>query len=307
MDFIAIDFETADETRYSPCQLGITTVRCGKVIENKKWNIKPACWPDFNPFNISVHGIEPDQVANAPTFPDLWPEIAPYFQDTTIIAHNAAFDVDVLRQTLDYHRMPMPSFDFVCSYCISKQAWPHFGAYSLPLLCNRLDIKLTTHHDAQADSLAAAQIFQKIVDQYHITGLPSVALNFKIRIGTLSETLYIASNTVRQYDNKKRDMSRFVPTLGKEDTESVFYGQNVVFTGKLSSMQRELALQTIVDIGGYVSETLTTSTNFLVVGQQDTAIVGISGMSGKQKKAISFAEKGHPIEVVSEQFFLNNI
>jgi NAD-dependent DNA ligase len=90
----------------------------------------------------------------------------------------------------------------------------------------------------------------------------------------------------------------------KHNTESIFYGRTVVFTGALSSMVRAEAQQTIADIGGTLGNGVTKETDFLVVGQQDYRVVGEDGMSSKQKKAISLIEKGSSLEILSEDDFL---
>ena len=77
MDFITIDFETAGVGRDTPCELGLTFVENGKIVETKSWLIKPHCWPEFNEFTVRIHGIQPDDVAVAPEFIELWEEVYP--------------------------------------------------------------------------------------------------------------------------------------------------------------------------------------------------------------------------------------
>lgn len=72
-------------------------------------------------------------------------------------------------------------------------------------------------------------------------------------------------------------------------------------------MLRKDAMQIIADIGGIPENDITFRTNFLVVGQQDFRIVGESGLSGKQKKALQFLKKGQQIEIISEYDFIQNI
>ena len=69
MQFLALDFETATPAMDSPCELGIAVVRDGVVSEVRNWLIKPPQWPHFSPFNMAVHGIRPEEVADAPTWP----------------------------------------------------------------------------------------------------------------------------------------------------------------------------------------------------------------------------------------------
>ncbi len=52
---------------------------------------------------------------------------------------------------------------------------------------------------------------------------------------------------------------------------------------------------------------VTRTTNILVVGQQDYRIVGEEGMSKKQKKAMELIIKGQDLEIMSESEFLKII
>ena len=63
----------------------------------------------------------------------------------------------------------------------------------------------------------------------------------------------------------------------------------------------------VKNIGGVPTNSVTSDTDVLVVGQQDYRVVGADGMSSKQKKALSFLEKGHNIEILSETEFINRI
>ena len=87
------------------------------------------------------------------------------------------------------------------------------------------------------------------------------------------------------------------------DEENPFYNKEVVFTGTMARPRHDL-MQMVMDIGGRTKDSLTRSTDFLVVGQQDFRIVGEEGMSGKQKKAMEMIAKGSPLQVLSEAEFL---
>ena len=49
-------------------------------------------------------------VKEAKEFNELWPELKPYFTNTFIVAHNASFDISVLRATLDAYHIPLSLF-----------------------------------------------------------------------------------------------------------------------------------------------------------------------------------------------------
>ena len=91
------------------------------------------------------------------------------------------------------------------------------------------------------------------------------------------------------------------------DEANYFYGKNVCFTVTCMYGVRKELLQKIKDVGGIPSDSVTKKTEVLVVGQQDYRVVGDSGMSNKQKKAIQLLEKGQDIEILSETEFLSRI
>ena len=121
-DFIAIDFETANEQRDSACQIGITTVKNNQIHEVKSWLINPV--QSFNYFNTMIHGITEEMVQDQPTFKDIWPEIAPYFgndeEGSIIVAHNATFDINVLLCMLERYKINIPKGIFLCSLAIAR-------------------------------------------------------------------------------------------------------------------------------------------------------------------------------------------
>ena len=66
-------------------------------------------------------------------------------------------------------------------------------------------------------------------------------------------------------------------------------------------------MQKVKDVGGIPTDSVTKKTDVLVVGQQDYRVVGDSGMSNKQKKAMDLLAKGQDIEILSEAEFLSRI
>jgi DNA polymerase-3 subunit epsilon len=157
MNFIAIDFETATHERNSACELGICVVENAKIVETKTWLIKPPCFPYFNPHNINVHGIYPQDVANAPTFDEIWSEVEELLYGNLMIAHNAAFDAGVLRSCLDYYGIFKPKTKYLCSIQLAKKSWTNLESYGLKNLANHHQIKFN-HHRAGADAEVCAKL-----------------------------------------------------------------------------------------------------------------------------------------------------
>ncbi|WP_242928288.1 3'-5' exonuclease [Pontibacter vulgaris] len=164
MDFIALDFETATPQRDSPCEIGITVVKDTQIVETRSWLIKPLYYPHFNHFNVAVHGIKPTDVKDQPDFRELWPVLQPYLEGQFLIAHNASFDMSVLRKTLATYSIPLPEARYSCSLKFSKNIWKGMTKYDLKTLCNmhRIDFQ---HHRAASDAHACAALSLKAIEQ----------------------------------------------------------------------------------------------------------------------------------------------
>ncbi len=76
INFVAIDFETATSERSSVCEIGLSFVENGKIIDTRSWFVKPE---DnlYDEFNILIHGITPEDTKNSPEFFVVWKEILP--------------------------------------------------------------------------------------------------------------------------------------------------------------------------------------------------------------------------------------
>ncbi|HOY17138.1 MAG TPA: exonuclease domain-containing protein [Haliscomenobacter sp.] len=302
MNFITIDFETATSQRDSPCELGLTFVENWEVIDTKSWLIKPAYYPDFDFFNILIHGINPEDVANEPEFDEIWEEVRPLIEGKFLIAHNAGFDFSVLRKTLDIYELEYPTLDYSCSYIFSKKVWEGLPSYDLKTLCyfNKIDLN---HHRAAADSRATAEL---TIKAFQLAGVTSKD-EFPEKLGTIVGKLFSGGYKPSETKNNSTDLTKIVGDPKKHNPESIFYGKTVVFTGTLSSMVRANAQQLIADIGGCLGNNVTKDTDFLIVGHQDYRVVGEDGMSNKQEKAVKLIEKGAQLEIISEADFLRNI
>jgi DNA polymerase-3 subunit epsilon len=92
--FVAIDFETADRGRDSACAVGLIRVENYQIVQRLHCLIQPP----RRRFEFShIHGITWSDVAQKPTFGELWFNLTPLLQDADFIAaHNALFDKNVL-------------------------------------------------------------------------------------------------------------------------------------------------------------------------------------------------------------------
>lgn len=183
MDFTAIDFETATSGFASICSMGICVVEGGRVVEKRDFLIKPEPF-EFNKYNIMIHGITPDMVADKGTFDCYWEEIKPYLENKIIVAHNAQFDIGALRAACDTFQIAYPSFSYICTVKLSQKAYPELPCHKLNVLCDELGISFN-HHVALDDAYACAAVLQNILDDFGLDSLDEIESKFEIGIGKL--------------------------------------------------------------------------------------------------------------------------
>jgi DNA polymerase-3 subunit epsilon len=166
--FLAIDFETANCYRDSACAVGLVRVEEGKITQQVVHLIRPP-YRDFR--FTSIHGISWSDVAEAPTFVELWPRIAPLFEGVEVLAaHNASFDRSVLRACCEAAGIEVPKLDFTCTMKLARAQW-NLRPTKLSDVARHLDIELD-HHEALSDALACAKIMLAI---RHESGAPKTA------------------------------------------------------------------------------------------------------------------------------------
>ena len=123
MNFTAIDFETATSSRNSACSVAVVEVKDGKLFDSYYALIRP---PElkFNYFNIQIHGIHPEDVKDAPDFAGIWPELKKRLEGRIVVAHNAQFDMSVLKYSLLENDLSIPKFSYCCTVKIARKVWP---------------------------------------------------------------------------------------------------------------------------------------------------------------------------------------
>lgn len=186
LDFTAIDFETANPNRASACSVGLVKVRNGQIVHAADTLIRPpAQFSEFSGFNTKVHGITAAMVATAPSWRQVAGWIRGYAGDDLLVAHNASFDMSVLRQACAAEKMSMPGNDYVCTLALARQA-SQLRSYKLPDVAAEFGIRLTAHHDASADARCAAQVAVAMARRHGHDKLEQLAQSFHVPIGHLA-------------------------------------------------------------------------------------------------------------------------
>ncbi|WP_162306070.1 exonuclease domain-containing protein [Oleisolibacter albus] len=262
---VAIDFETANESRASACAIGLAWIENGRVVRTEEFLIRP---PElrFTPFTIAVHGIHPDDVRDAPEFPEIWLRLLPDLDGALLLAHNASFDMSVLRAMLQQYGLWVPEHSFLCTLVAARRLWPDLARHKLNYLAWHFGIELD-HHKAGSDAQACAEIALRAMEHVGAADIRTLAAAAGLAFGSLTEgTPCRLRSPVKTPRDSGTSRAGRAP-LPAVRTDPVLQGRHICFTGALASLTRGEAESLAVRAGLQPQSSVTRQTDFLVVGR----------------------------------------
>ncbi|MCC3299795.1 3'-5' exonuclease [Arthrobacter caoxuetaonis] len=159
LDFVAIDFETANSKRASVCQIGIAKIRNGVVThQSAEFVMPPPGFQNFGHWNIKVHGITRRMVDGAPGWEDILPRLIKFTGDLPLVGHNVSVEKSVIVQASEALGIIPPEFEYLCTQKLARYRLPDAPSYKLDSLITLLDLPGFTHHDAGEDAVACANV-----------------------------------------------------------------------------------------------------------------------------------------------------
>ncbi len=110
-----------------------------------------------------VHGIGPDELKNALQPEQVFSEFQNFIKGSTLIAHNAVFDMSFLRQEFQRHRLIL-NHRCVCTLKLSRRRFPELPDHKLHTVHQHLfkTEKLQQRHRALDDARMVAEIWREI-------------------------------------------------------------------------------------------------------------------------------------------------
>jgi DNA polymerase III epsilon subunit-like protein len=296
--WVAIDFETAS-VRGTPCAVGIVEVNGGQIGRSEGWLIRPPIF-EFSQFNVALHGITPDMCRDAPDWATSLARIEEFRDGRPLLAHNAGFDIGVIRDACSLAEVPWPGLNYACSLVVGRRVWPGLDSYSLPFLASHLGAYGGNHHEASADAEMAARIGCLALDATEASTLAEMVASVQALMGSIGGGEWSGCHL--------RDVRSAVPvepSPGAVPREGhPLFEKTVAFTGALVIPRRE-AMQAVVDCGGVAAKGVTRKTDLLVTGFQDlTKLAQGHNKSAKLRKAQGLLAQGRAIEIVGESDFV---
>jgi len=288
-DFFGLDVETANADFSSICSIGLVHFRSGQVHKSLQILVDPE--DDFDPANIAIHGIRPEDVAGRPTMAKVFPIIAESLKDTALI-HHSPFDRTALaRAAAKYGAEGLPC-TWLDSVQVARRSWEQYrdqGGYGLANLAGLMGIPFT-HHNAAEDARAAGLIVLKAIEH---TG---------VSLQAWIDDLGYQSTGADTIPRPIRRPSHNVKHAREGNPDGALFGETLVFTGSMT-IPRGQAAALAATAGCAVMDSVTKKTTILVVGDQDLRLTKGQEKSAKQRKAEELISHGAAIRIIGETDF----
>ena len=284
-EYVVIDIET---TGLSPqwdeiIEVAALKLLNGEIVDKYQTLLKPSFPVD--PFISELTGITNKMLETAPIFDDIYQDLQHFIGDNILVGHNVNFDINFLYDEFESRNIIL-SNNFIDTMRISRRLFKDERHHRLSDLIQRHNIIIDKDlHRAEVDINATNKAFE-IFKQYII-----------------DQKIDLEKFPKKNYNRKSYKVSDISTENTKFNEDTPIYGQHFVFTGKLEVMVRKDAQQLVKDLGGELDNSVTKSTNFLVLGEQDYSKIKKLGKSNKHIKAEKLKAQGQEIEIIPETVF----
>lgn len=291
--YIVLDIETTGFSKENDRIIELAAIHYVYGVESERFCTYIDPEREIPRHITALTGIQQSDVANAPRISSIKSDFLRFIQNYPLIGHNInEFDLPFLSAQLDAV-IPNTAID---TLELSRRVFPEMPTHKLSDLKEWLHLHEGISHRAAADVETTNELlwaclypekYQDIYQEGIRNGFPKPERSAK-----------------KGYTHRKESISTAeIHPAQNASPDSPFYGKRIVFTGELS-ISREHAMRLAAERGAILRTAVSGKTDFLVVGQQDLAVVGADGMSFKEEKAhlLNDLGKGH-IQIIDETQF----
>lgn len=303
-DYIVVDTETTglDFEFCEIIEISAIKVQNGLIVDKFSSLVQPSPYLKISSdgreivsyvdsYITALTGITNEMLSSAPQASAVIPSFLSFAGNSILMAHNANFDINFIFDSAKKLGLTF-SNDFIDTLRIFRRALPDLPHHRLIDICKALDISNEQAHRAESDCITTHNCYQKVRDSI---------------LSEKSEEDFIDLFKPQSRKNYSRKLDARTISAETDDFDPThpLFGQTIVFTGALNSMQRKEAMQLVANIGGLNANSVTKKTNYLVVGSEEFAASVKNGKTAKMKKAEDLRLKGADLSIISESAFFD--
>ena len=165
VEYVVVDVET---TGFDPSVgdrvLEISAIRTdgkGNVLASFSSLLNPGV-PDTGAQHI--HGISTDMLAGAPTFAEVFGQIAQVMDNAVFVAHHAKFDESFLASEAALASIELKRMPGLCTYWLAKETLSEVPNHKLGTLAQYFNVDTGTAHCAYDDALVVVKMLPKLLN-----------------------------------------------------------------------------------------------------------------------------------------------
>jgi DNA polymerase-3 subunit epsilon len=142
--------------------IGAVRVVNGRILSNERFDQLIDPRRPLPPESTRIHGIRPEMLEGQPTIEEVLPRFLSFTGDTILVAHNAAFDMQMLKMKEDQTGVKFinPVLD---TLLLSAVVHPAQEDHSMEAMARRLGVNIVGRHTAIGDALSTAALFLKLI------------------------------------------------------------------------------------------------------------------------------------------------
>lgn len=293
MKYLFIDIETPNRHNDSVCSVAWILRDGQREIRKEYQLINPEA--PFDPMNISIHGIRPDDVAGSPAFIEYWNNtLGALCDESVLIAHNASFDLSVIAKALSAKDVEIPRIKYIDTMPLFRILHPDESC-KLKDIASRYGIEYQAHH-AMSDVSTLAVALDLLKDENDADDIEALLRLASMKVST--------AGSIREKD-KKRSYDAFVQEIIDRAKSAGIDLSDIhfAFHGDLESPEiyRKNGLNTIIEaLGGFFHDNVSAKIDLLVCFDDRETL------SVKKARQLSENPKNH-IRIIDTDAFLDLI
>lgn len=275
-NFTVLDIETTglNPKKNEILEIGAIRYRGGFEARHFHTYVRPS--RPIPEYISDINGITWDIVSGAPVFAQIKDRFFSFIGNDTLVGYNILFDIRFI-QYYSQHELTNPLIDVLQ---IARHSLPGESCYKLDYLRRKYNLGGKAH-SALGDCEATKKLFQLCCNSVNMS----------------DELLYVSERPKLQLHTQAQFQTHFisVETLAQKHPLLL---KKVVLTGEFESPRYKLGGE-IQKVGGCVSGTVSTKTDYLVIGSSS----GIPTSKEKQARYLN-SEKNAHIQIITEHELL---
>ncbi len=158
-EYCIVDIETngSKPGRSQVIEIGAVKMREGEIVDRMETYVACAYLPEHI---VKLTGIEPRDLADAPTRREALTTLREFMEDAVFTAHNANFDYNFLNASFQRFGLGPIGNPVLCTIDLARRTFES-DRYGLAYLNETLDLGMQAHHRAYNDALATSKVLLK--------------------------------------------------------------------------------------------------------------------------------------------------